>query len=361
MLIVVSLSAGCLDVASDRARRDDGVGRAEAHGVALDVRDGLAAIREIDATGASLWAGAPTLALSLRNRDAQPRRYTLTLDNILPDATLVAATASGPIQPLLLERPKPKTASWQIMLQPSSTVRAALRVHDTEQMGPWSFGVFGDVQRAVDAVEDIYRAMNRHPLRFVIIVGDLTSRGTRQELAFFQHKLDVLDVPCYATLGNHELITPSVPYHDYFGRGSSRFSFRGVQFVLLDTASGTVAPGVYHWLDQWLSNAATLPLRAVFAHIAPFEPAGIRGGSFNSHAEAARFVDRLARGRVDLTVYGHVHSYYAFQNGGIPAFITGGGGAIPERFDGVGRHFLRVDVEPRDRRLETTMLRVDGR
>lgn len=40
---------------------------------------------------------------------------------------------------------------------------------------------------------------------------------------------------------------------------------------------------------------------------------------------------------VDLTVHGHVHSYYAFANAGIPAFITGGGGAIPERFDAIGR------------------------
>jgi hypothetical protein len=47
---------------------------------------------------------------------------------------------------------------------------------------------------------------------------------------------------------------------------------------------------------------------------------------------------------VDLTLYGHIHSYYAFDNAGIPAYISGGGGAIPERFDQIGRHFLTVDV-----------------
>jgi hypothetical protein len=29
---------------------------------------------------------------------------------------------------------------------------------------------------------------------------------------------------------------------------------------------------------------------------------------------------------------------------GIPAYISGGGGAIPERFDGIGRHFLVVEL-----------------
>jgi 3',5'-cyclic-AMP phosphodiesterase len=39
-----------------------------------------------------------------------------------------------------------------------------------------------------------------------------------------------------------------------------------------------------------------------------------------------------------------VHSYDAYALGGIPAFISGGGGASPELLDHVGRHYLRVAV-----------------
>jgi hypothetical protein len=48
-----------------------------------------------------------------------------------------------------------------------------------------------------------------------------------------------------------------------------------------------------------------------------------------------------------LTLYGHIHTYHPFSNGGIPAYISGGGGAIPERLDGIGRHFMVVDVNPK--------------
>jgi len=67
------------------------------------------------------------------------------------------------------------------------------------------------------------------------------------------------------------------------------------------------------------------------------------------HDDVARLGQADARTRrrhVDLTLYGHIHSYYKFENGGVPAYIFGGGGAIPERFDQIGRHFLVVEVDP---------------
>ena len=68
---------------------------------------------------------------------------------------------------------------------------------------------------------------------------------------------------------------------------------------------------------------------------------------------------RLRSGGVDATFYGHIHSFYAYENAGIPAYITGGGGAIPERLDGIGRHFLAVDADPGARTLRSTLVRVD--
>ena len=47
---------------------------------------------------------------------------------------------------------------------------------------------------------------------------------------------------------------------------------------------------------------------------------------------------------VDLFLFGHVHSFDAYSLSGIPAYISGGCGAIEERLDGIDRHFLRVTV-----------------
>ena len=97
----------------------------------------------------------------------------------------------------------------------------------------------------------------------------------------------------------------------------------------------------------------------MFAHIPPLDPAGTRNGAFASRLEANKLLSLLASGKVDTTFYGHVHSYYAYSNAGIPAYITGGGGAIPEQLDGIGRHYLTVDVDPARQLSQVAMVRVD--
>jgi hypothetical protein len=82
-------------------------------------------------------------------------------------------------------------------------------------------------------------------------------------------------------------------------------------------------------------------------HVPPIDPVGVRNGSFASRMEAHKLLQRFLQGRVDLTLYGHVHSFYDFSNADIPAVISGGGGAIPERFDDVGRHFVVFEINTR--------------
>jgi hypothetical protein len=94
-------------------------------------------------------------------------------------------------------------------------------------------------------------------------------------------------------------------------------------------------------------------------HIPPLDPIGVRNGAFANRNEAAKLLGRLAAAGVDLTLYGHIHSYYHFENAGIAAHVSGGGGAIPERFDDIGRHFLVVDVEPSEQRFDVSVVRVD--
>jgi hypothetical protein len=153
-------------------------------------------------------------------------------------------------------------------------------------------------------------------------------------------------VPFYATLGNHELWDGAPErWRDRYGRSNVFFDFAGVGFALLDSGNAGIDPVVYDWLDDWL-DAHRDHLAIVATHFPPIDPVGVRSGSFRSRAEATKLLAKLAAARVDLTLYGHIHSYVAFQNAGIPAFISGGGGALPERWDGVGRHFLVVDVDP---------------
>lgn len=373
--------AGCIDVADGRARRDEQVGRAVGDGLSVAVEQGLAAVTSLGAGAVTLWAQAPAFGLSI-DRTAPPSgggagapddATVVTIENVLGDATLTSL--DGGAVELLAPAPEaavvPTVKRWRV--SPANNVppggmavapvlrqsRLLLASPDWSDRTPFRFAMYADIQEKIGKVQDIYAKMAEDPrLRFALLSGDLTTRGTSAQLARFQNELKTLAFPVYATLGNHELGTRDDLFHDFFGRGSFSFTFRGARFTLLDSASATLAPLTYRWLDGWLS-AGRDAFHLVAMHIPPLDPVGQRGGGFASRLEASMLVGRLAGGQVDVTVYGHVHSYYAFSNAGIPAYISGGGGAVPERLDGIGRHYLSIDVDPASQWFQVAVVRVD--
>lgn len=335
------VAGGCARASQERAERDLQVGKAEAHGIAVEVSSGLAAVRRLAPGELVLWSSAPAWSLTVTSKPDAPTTWLVSLENVLPDADL---TGSVPIE--LVSNELPTRKQFRVQLPPGARTTLTMAPPDAHASSSWRFAVMSDVQEAIDEVSDIYQKVNQTPkVRFLLGAGDLTQRGTDEELERFKSELTSLDVPYYTTLGNHELGDDGPAYQDWFGRASFSFVFRKVRFSMLDSASATIDPLVYDWLDGWLEHGRD-GVHIVAMHVPPIDPVGVRNGSFASRNEAAKLLTRLAKGKVDLTLYGHIHSYYAFDNAGIPAYISGGGGAIPERFDGVGRHFLVVDVDP---------------
>jgi hypothetical protein len=350
----------CLDVAQERAERDLTVGHAELEGSRVDVAGGLAAIRRFEPGTVELWANAPSLKLTLAVAEHGPAEWSLLIQNVMPDAQLSATLDGAPVS-LLSQDDLAFTTTRRVALSalPGSQLELEVGAPDAEAHTSFEFIEFADVQEAVDRVSDVFDRMNQEPTaRFVTMAGDLTRTGSSEQLERFQREQARLGLPIFVTLGNHELGSGDVPYHDYFGRGSQSFVFHGTRFSFLDTASATLDPMVYDWLDGWLDASRNAP-HLVFMHVPPIDPIGVRNGAFSSRAEADKLLARLGRKRVDATFYGHIHSYYEFENAGIPALISGGGGAIPERFDGIGRHFLVVRVDPAAETVSSRIVRVD--
>ena len=136
------------------------------------------------------------------------------------------------------------------------------------------------------------------------------------------------------------------------------FRFKGVAFSLVDSGNATIDPDVYERLDGWL-GAARDDVHVVLTHYPPLDPVGLRGGGFRSRREGAKLVQRLAEGRADALFLGHIHSYYAFSVAGLPTFISGGGGAIQERLDGIERHYLKLEVRPGVRIESVAIVRIE--
>jgi 3',5'-cyclic-AMP phosphodiesterase len=351
----VFLVLSCLRPTEERVELDLQVGHAEQGGLTVKVDDGLAAVRSLADDALVLWGSAPGFALELTAGSA--RELRVEVQNCLPDAELRALSGAADLTPLA-DTTLPTRKSWRVTL-PAGRTRLALAAPDSESTEPFQFALMSDVQEAIDRVGDIYARMNEQPaVRFVLGAGDLTSRGTREELERFQSELESLRLPYFSTLGNHELGTQPPLFHEYFGRGNFHFRFHGVAFTLLDDASASIDPTVYDWLDGWLERARR-DVHIVAMHIPPVDPIGVRNDSMGSRNEADKLLARLAQGRVDLTLYGHVHSYYSFDNAGIPAFISGGGGAIPERFDRIGRHFMLFTMDAKAGVIARALVKVD--
>jgi len=202
-----------------------------------------------------------------------------------------------------------------------------------------------DIQTAMPEVDDVFRAISAVPdARFVVAMGDITERAEDDEYDLFERQLAYLRIPYFTTLGNHELWSAPEHFFERFGRASFQFWFKDVAFTFADTGDAAIDPLVDAWLTGWLGKARR-KTHVFLTHIPPIDPVGIRYGGFRSTRDGQKLLGELSDGLVDLTLYGHIHTFIEFANAGIPAFISGGGGAQPMKLDGIDRHFLVVTFD----------------
>lgn len=365
---VLTTLTSCLDVGQERAARDETVGIATTPGgLTIDIEGGLGTVRAIDDGEILIWGQAPVLDMTITTPDTHDGKLTLRLHNAMKDAELTIVSGPNPLVPVARQGATGQDAGvdtrhqWELELAPGTphTVRIGPPpTHSNDAQNRWKFIIFADVQETIDHVQDLYDSMQRDPeIEFGLISGDLTEQGSREELERFQMELRTLSFPVFATLGNHELGTSETLFHELFGRGNFSFEYRGARMTLLDSASATLAPRARKWLEGWTEQAGERP-HLVVMHIPILDASGKRSGAFASRQEANTVLDTLSRGGVDLLVFGHVHTYERYQLAGIPTIISGGGGSIPMRLDGIGRHYLKVEVDPVHQTFESAAIRV---
>jgi len=330
-------AAACVRPGEERAQAELDVGQAALADATVLVEGGLAQIRTFTDHRLELWSQSPVLSFELALSSTAVGDWTIIVRNALPDATLVV-DGGGP----LTRAPEqhPTVGIFTVSLAAGThTLRVA--PPDAELVEPFRVAAMADIQTALPVVDDVFEAINAVPdLRFVVAMGDITERSETEEYELFDRQLLVLQIPYYTTLGNHELWAES-HYRERFGRGSFQFDFKGVAFTFVDSGNAGLDPIVEGWLDDWLA-AARDRTNIFLTHIPPIDPVGTRYGGFRSSDDGRRLLSRLVDGNVDLTLYGHIHTYIEYENAGIPAYISGGGGARPMTWDGIDRHFLVV-------------------
>lgn len=332
--------AGCPAPGEERALAELAIGRElTAEGVELTVRGGLARIERAERGELVLWAQAPSFEVDLQVPSSAAGRLRLEVRNS-PSGTEVAFDG-GPTVPASARR---HTTSVFDLELAAGTHTLAVAPADARAAQPFRFLALADIQTALPTVHQVFAEMNRVPdARFVVFMGDLTERSELAEYELALQQLETLDLPFYATLGNHELWADAGRFHRRFGRASFQFVFREVAFTFADSGDAGLEPLVESWIDEWL-EAARERTHVFLSHFPPVDPEGLRDGSYRSRRDGHRLLAKLARADVDLTLFGHIHTFHSYTNAGIPSYISGGGGARQERWDGIERHFLVVDL-----------------
>lgn len=343
MLLPALLLVACTRPSDERAAHELTIGHDELADATVDIAGGLASIRRFTDHELELWSQAPVLDITLDLRAGAGGEWTLVARNAMPDAVLTVDAPGG----ATYTREPDQHPTVAIFRVPLAEGMHALRLAppDADVLEPYRVAAMADIQTALPDVDDVFEAINAIPdLRFVVGMGDITERSELEEYELFDRQLVTLQIPFYTTLGNHELWADFTRFHDRYGRASFQFTFKGVTYTFADSGDGGIDPLVEQWIDGWLASARD-NTNIFLTHFPPLDPLGARYGGFRSGDDARRLLSRLVEGNVDLTLYGHIHTYLEFDNAGIPAFISGGGGAMPMRWDGVDRHFLIVDSD----------------
>ena len=188
------------------------------------------------------------------------------------------------------------------------------------------FVMTGDTQGSYDDNKDLVDFVNKQypSLDFVLICGDLTNYGLRDEFKWLHRRLKKLNVPYIPVIGNHDFIAngPEI-FKQMYGPYDFSFKVGSAKFVAINTNSiefaydGTV-PNVT-WLQEELRDTADINNIYVFSHVMPWDDA------FDRKLEVP-FREALAAGKVKISFHGHHHipEYHVdYYGDGVTYAITG--------------------------------------
>ena len=174
-----------------------------------------------------------------------------------------------------------------------------------------------------NAIEQI----NKQPVSFTVVTGDLTSWFTKEEFELAKSFLDQLVKPYYPMRGNHDRVEnqPSDWFKKVFNRDPSYYSFnyQGFCFICLDDSRlsdgwGMISDEEFAWLEKTLAGHKNDPT-FIFAH----HPDGL-GYPDVKKATSDKFQALLGRNpQIVACFYGHKHGAVIR----IPKF---GGNPIPQ-------------------------------
>jgi 3',5'-cyclic-AMP phosphodiesterase len=171
------------------------------------------------------------------------------------------------------------------------------------------FILVGDTQRFYEELDDFVNHVNsQNDISFVLLSGDLVDFGLNREYNWIAARLDRLNIPYIACIGNHDMLANgTLIFREMFGPENFSFEFSGNKFICINTNSresgmdGSV-PNI-SWLEAELLDTISQNI-FILSHVPPFS------ADFDKNLESA-FTSLLSSNpKTRLSMHGHEHRYF---------------------------------------------------
>ncbi|MDR0998401.1 MAG: metallophosphoesterase [Treponema sp.] len=155
---------------------------------------------------------------------------------------------------------------------------------------------------------------------FVVITGDITQNGRREDLRKFieiAESLRMSGIPCYPVIGNHDVYFNNWSnWRDLIGSSTYRVDspLSSTTLFVLDSANGSFGKDQVDWLRGELKSAKSHVF--IFTHTNLFTEKVTDREQLTDNRERARLLS-LLDSRCDIVFSGHVHSRIVRKAGGV--------------------------------------------
>ncbi len=173
---------------------------------------------------------------------------------------------------------------------------------------PWKLAIITDTHTGYNNVVDIINQVNAmDDIELVLVIGDMTDFGLREEYRAILHILSELQRPFFTAIGNRDALSNGKEiYTSMFGAFNYSFHFGGLKLVLFNNNTLEFSPDTpdMEWLHSELSASAEPVLAA--AHMPP----------------TARLTDALASHKNTIAFVGGNAHETRFNTEPLPVFIA---------------------------------------
>ena len=178
----------------------------------------------------------------------------------------------------------------------------------------------------------------------VVISGDLTSHGFKEEYAVARGYVDAIECASLVVIpGNHDSRNVGyVHFEELFGDRNSVLRLGRTTIVAVDSSepdlnNGQIGRGRYGWIEDQFADEADLRVFVLHHHLLPIPGTGRERNICN---DAGDVLECLQRAGVDLVLSGHKHVPYAWRLEDI--FVVNAGTVSSSRLRGNGRPCYNV-------------------